>query len=158
MNSWRVFVWTALGCFAGIMAFLAAFIVLMNPYGNLPRLLFSEHVISDTNQRFQYPALVRSQRYDSIVIGASDSRLLHPRALERVFGGRFANLALNAGRAYEQYRLATLFIEEVDNRRTLLVGFDHVWCDVEAKIDAPRSACSRSGCMTATGGTMFATC
>lgn len=133
MNSWRVFVWTALGCFAGIIAFLAAFIVLMNPYGNLPRLLFSEHVISDTNQRFQYPALVRSQRYDSIVIGASDSRLLHPRALERVFGGRFANLALNAGRAYEQYRLATLFIEEVDNRRTLLVGLDHVWCEVEAE-------------------------
>jgi hypothetical protein len=65
-------------------------------------------------------------------IGASDSRLLQPRALERVFGGRFANLALNAGRAYEQYRLATLFIEEVADRGTLLVGLDHVWCDDQA--------------------------
>jgi hypothetical protein len=98
----------------------------------LPRILLSEHVISDTNQRFQYPALVRSQRYDSIVVGASDSRLLHPKSLERVFGGRFANLAFNAGRAYEQYRLAMLFIDEVDSRGTLLVGLDHVWCDEQA--------------------------
>jgi hypothetical protein len=81
MHAWRLFVWTVVGCFAGIIGFLAAFIVLMNPYGNLPRILLSEHVVSDKNQRFQYPALIRSQRYDSIVIGASDSRLLHPRAL-----------------------------------------------------------------------------
>ncbi len=132
MHSWRVFVWTVVGGFAGAIALLAAFILLMNPYGNLPRLLFSEHIVSDTNQRFHYPALIRSQRYDSIVIGASDSRLLHPRALEGVFGGRFANLAFNAGRAYEQYRLANIFIEEVEDRRTLLVGLDHVWCDEDA--------------------------
>lgn len=132
MHSWRAFVWMAVGAFACIIVLLAAFVALMNPYGNLPHILLSEHVIADTNQRFQYPALVRSQRYDSIVIGASDSRLLHPRALERVFGGHFANLALNAGRAYEQYRLATLFIEQVKQRRTLLVGLDHVWCDASA--------------------------
>jgi succinylglutamate desuccinylase len=52
--------------------------------------------------------------------------LLHPKALERMFGGRFANLTLNARRAYEQCRLARLFIEEVENERTLLVGLDHV--------------------------------
>ena len=132
MHSWRAFVRTAVGTFACIIVLLAAFIALMNPYGNLPRILFNEHVIVDTNQRFQYPALVRSQRYDSIVIGASDSRLLHPRALERVFGGHFANLAFNAGRAHEQYRLATLFIEEAKQQRTLLVGLDHVWCDRDA--------------------------
>jgi len=58
--------------------------------------------------------------------------LLHPKALERVFGGRFANLAMDAGLAYEQYRIADLFIREVDHRRTLLVGVDHVWCDEDA--------------------------
>ena len=132
MHSWRAFVRTAVSAFACVVVLLAALVASMNPYGNLPRILFSEHVIADTNQRFQYPALVRSQRYDSIVIGASDSRLLHPQALDRVFGGRFANLAFNAGRAYEQYRLAMLFIDEVRNRRTLLVGLDHVWCDEDA--------------------------
>jgi hypothetical protein len=132
MLGWQRFVWVTICCFASIIVFLGLFIVLMNPYGNLPRILFAEHVINDTNQRYQYPALVRSQRYDSIVIGASDSRLLHPKALERVLGGRFANLAMNAGRAYEQYRLAMLFIEEVENQRTLLIGLDHVWCDENA--------------------------
>jgi hypothetical protein len=43
-----------------------------------------------------------------------------------VFGGRFANLAMNAGLAYEQYRLSALFIREVKDRRTLVVGIDHV--------------------------------
>lgn len=110
MLGWRRFVLIAVGGFAGIIVVSSAFILLMNPYGNLPRILLREHVISDINQRFQYPALIRSKRYDSIVIGASDSRLLHPKALERVFGGRFANLAMNAGLAYEQYRIADLFI------------------------------------------------
>ncbi len=132
MLDWRRFVLTAICGFAGIIVLLSAFILLMNPYGNLPRILFQEHVISDINQRFQYPALIRSGRYDSIVIGASDSRLLNPKALERVFGGRFANLAMNAGLAYEQYRITDLFIREVEHRRTLLVGVDHVWCDEDA--------------------------
>ena len=132
MLGWRRFVLIAVGGFAGIIVVSSAFILLMNPYGNLPRILLREHVISDINQRFQYPALIRSKRYNSIVIGASNSRLLHPKALERVFGGRFANLAMNAGLAYEQYRIADLFIREVERRRTLLVGVDHVWCDEDA--------------------------
>ena len=70
---WRRFVLMSLGGFAIILAALAIFILLMNPYGNLPRLLFSGHVITDINQRFQYPALVRSKRYDSAVIGASET-------------------------------------------------------------------------------------
>ena len=86
MHAWRKFVLTAVGGFAGVIALLAGFVLLMNPYGNLPHILLSEHVISDVNQRYQYPALIRSKRYDSIVIGASDSRLMHPKALERVFG------------------------------------------------------------------------
>jgi hypothetical protein len=132
---WRRFVLMSLGGFAIILAALAIFILLMNPYGNLPRLLFSEHVITDINQRFQYPALVRSKRYDSAVIGASDARLLHPDDLEQVFGGEFVNLAMNAGQAYEQYRLADLFIREVEAPRTLLIGLDHVWCDDDADLE-----------------------
>jgi hypothetical protein len=132
MLGWRGFVMVAVGGFWGAVAFLAVFVLLMNPYGNLPHILFSEHAITDINQRFQYPALVRSGRYDSIVIGASDSRLLHPKALERVFGGHFANLAMNAGQAYEQYRLADLFIRQVKQTRTLLIGLDHVWCKEDA--------------------------
>lgn len=129
---WRRFVMVALGGFAATLLILGAFVLLMNPYGNLPRLLFSEHVITDVNQRFQFPALIRSRRYDSLLIGTSDSALLPPDDLERVFGGQFANLAMNAGTPYEQYRLADLFMREVETPRTLVIGVDHVWCDENA--------------------------
>lgn len=99
MLGWRRFLWVVCGASFGILVVLAVFIALMNPYGNLPHLLFSKHAITDINQRFQYPALVRSGAFDSIVIGTSDARLIHPAALEKVLGGRFANLAMNAGLA-----------------------------------------------------------
>jgi hypothetical protein len=94
MLGWRSFVWIGVGGSAAILILLAAFILLMNPYGNLPSLLFTAHAITDINQRFQFPALIRSKRYDSAVIGASDSRLLRPVALERVFGGSIVNLSM----------------------------------------------------------------
>jgi hypothetical protein len=106
-----------------------ALILVANPYGNLPPMVLASHVIMDTNQRFQYPAIARSARYDSIVIGTSTARLLRPGALERVLGGRFANLAMDSARAWEQYRIAKLFSAHTAHPRTLLVGVDVVWCD-----------------------------
>jgi len=136
MLGWRRFLWVVGGAFFGIIAALYLFVVLTNPYGNLPNSLFSKHAITDTNQRFQYPALVRSGEFDSIVIGASDARLLHPAALEKVFGGRFANLSMNAGLAWEQFQIANLFMRETPHPRTLLVTLDHAWC-------APNAAAKR---------------
>lgn len=120
---------------AGILLLSAlALIWIANPYGNLP---FSPlpHVLMDDNQRFQYPAVVRSGRYDSIVIGTSTTRLLDPARLEAILGGRFANLALNSGTAWEQYRLANLFARSNPKPNTLIIGLDHVWCDGRADID-----------------------
>jgi hypothetical protein len=128
MLNWRGFVWIALGGFGSTIALLAVFVLLMNPYGNLPQLLFREHAIADENQRFQYPALIRSGRFDSIVIGTSSARLIDPEALERIFGGRFANLSMNAARAWEQYRLADLYIRTIPAPRTLMIALDNVWC------------------------------
>lgn len=132
MLGWRRFLWVVCGAFFGVLAALYLFIVLMNPYGNLPQILFSKHAITDVNQRFQYPSLIRSGEFDSIVIGTSDARLLHPVALEKVLGGRFANLSMNSGLAWEQYQLANLFMRETPQPRTLLVALNHVWCDPKA--------------------------
>jgi len=137
MPGWRGFVWVALVVFGSAIALLEVFVLLMNPYGNLPHLLFREHEITDINQRFQYPALIRSGRFDSIVIGASDARLIRPEALDGIFGGRFANLSMNGGLAWEQYQLADLFIRTVPEPRMLIVALDHVWCDSNA--DARRT-------------------
>ena len=90
----------------------------MNPFGNLPVRAFGPHVIMDTNDRFQMPAVVRTRAFDSIVVGTSSSKLLDPAWLEQAFGGRFANIALNDGRAWEEYQLALLFLAPCRSRDT----------------------------------------
>lgn len=130
--SWRRHLWLLLSVSGGTLAVLWLFVVAMNPYGNLPSTVLPRHVIMDDNQRFQYPAIIRSRHFDSAVIGTSTARLISPAGLERVFGGRFANLALNDGTAWEQWQLARLFLREVERPRTLVVGLDVVWCRPEA--------------------------
>jgi len=109
-------------------------IVVMNPFGNLPVRAFGGHVVMDTNDRFQFPAIVRTGNFDSGVFGTSSSKLLDPAWLERAFGGRFANLAFNDGRAWEEYQLALLFLRTVPRPGTLLFGIDWVWCAADADV------------------------
>jgi len=109
-------------------------IVVMNPFGNLPVRAFGAHVVMDTNDRFQFPAIVRTGNFDSGVFGTSSSKLLDPAWLERAFGGRFANLAFNDGRAWEEYQLALLFLRTVPRPGTLLFGIDWVWCAADADV------------------------
>lgn len=130
--SWRRHLRLLLSVSGGTLAVLWLFVVAMNPYGNLPATVLPRHVIMDDNQRFQYPAIIRSQHFDSAVIGTSTARLISPAGLEHVFGGRFANLALNDGTAWEQWQLARLFLREIERPRTLVVGLDVVWCRPEA--------------------------
>ena len=109
-------------------------IVLMNPFGNLPVRALGAHVIMDTNDRYQFPAIVRSGAFDSGVFGTSSSKLLDPAWLEQAFGGRFANLAFNDGRAWEEYQLTLLFLRTVPRPGTLLFGIDWVWCAADADV------------------------
>lgn len=132
MLRWDDHLKRTLATFVAVLGALFVFVLGLDPYGNLPSSAFSSHVIRDDNQRFQYPSVVRSGRYDSAVIGTSSSRLLDPRVLDRHLGGRFANLAMNSAMAWEQYRLADLFLRETPAPGTLFVGLDHVWCQADA--------------------------
>src|SRR3712207_6914903 len=62
------------------------------PYTTLFR---SPSPIMDINQRFMYPQIVRSGRFDAAVFGTSTVRLPDPRKLGRAFGARVANLGLD---------------------------------------------------------------
>lgn len=131
METWhRYAVWFG-ATFAGLLAVAALLIWIANPYGNLASSPLT-HVLMDDNQRYQYPAVIRSNRYDSLVIGTSTARLLEPARLERHFGGRFANLALNSGTAWEQWQVARLFQRTVARPVNLIVGLDHIWCRADA--------------------------
>ncbi len=112
-------------------AALYADILLVDPYHTV---WFSPDLARapvTTNQRFSFPALARSQRFDSAVVGTSTTRLLRPAALDAALGGVFVNLSMNSGTAYEQSRILEVFARHHPAARTVVIGIDVVWCAVE---------------------------
>lgn len=128
MGRWAFFLKITIGTFVVLAAGLFIFVAVMNPYGNLPQLVLRDHVIQDGNQRYQYPALIRSRRFDSAVFGTSTSRLLKPSRLAQAFGGSFANFSMDDGRAWEQTQLAQLFLKHTPAPKTIVFALDRVWC------------------------------
>lgn len=125
-------------------ALLVGLIVVVDPYGLRVRAGDAPQPIMDINQRFMYPQLARSHRYNAAVFGTSTMRLLDPNELNDLFrnvsGGardiRFANLAMNAATPWEQMQLAQLFMRNNPAPEALIFGLDMTWCDVEADTPA----------------------
>lgn len=117
---------TAIAC--GLLAAVSLVIWTIDPYGTSPLRLPIARPLMDINQRYMYPQVVRSGRYDSALIGTSTSRLLDPIALDAALGGRFANLAMNAATAWEQLELAKLFLRHQPQPRNVVIGLDQMWC------------------------------
>ncbi len=130
--AWRSMARTAGITLAAGFAAVAGAVFLVDPYDVVPFSPPAARPPMDLNQRWLYPAIVRSGRYDSLVVGTSTIRLLDPDALESVFGGSFAALAMNSATAWEQVQVARLFMREEGPPRTLIVGIDSVWCDRRA--------------------------
>jgi hypothetical protein len=129
---WRGFAGLFLRVLIGGIAIVYLFILLVDPYGVVPFSLPLDRRIVSINQRFMYPQIVRSRRFDSLIIGTSTSRLLDPELLDRAFDVRFVNLAMDAATAWEQQALLDLFLRKVGPPKVLLVGLDTVWCDGDA--------------------------
>jgi hypothetical protein len=127
-DRWRGFVTQFLGVFGGIAAALYLFVLLVDPYGIFPFSLPIERRIVSISDRFMYPQIVRSGRFDALVIGTSTSKLLDPEQLSRLFGVRFANLAMSSATAWEQQAMLDLFIRTAGPPKTLIVGLDGQWC------------------------------
>lgn len=127
--AWQRFLRLLLLCAALPAAVTYAFIALVDPWGMLPLSPPLPRETVTTNQRFSYPMIARDPRFDSIVVGTSTSRLLRPALLDELFGGRFANLSMNSGTAWEQSQLLALFIRSHAAPRMVMVGLDKEWCE-----------------------------
>ncbi len=128
---WRGFWRTAVGWAVAAAAALYATILFIDPYDTV---WFSPDLARApvaTNQRFSFPALARSPRFDSAVVGTSTTRLLRPAALDAALGGAFVNLSMNSGTAYEQSRILAVFARHHPAARAVVIGIDVVWCEVE---------------------------
>jgi hypothetical protein len=122
------FIRTFLAVAVGLTALVWLIILLLDPYGVSPIRLPIARPIMDINQRYMYPQIVRSKAFDSVVIGTSTSRLLDPQQLDKAFGGRFANLAMNAATAWEQTELGKLYLRYQPTPKTVIIGLDQMWC------------------------------
>jgi hypothetical protein len=131
--SWRGFVAMLAGFALAAWLACAALILWADPFGLLrARPGNPAPVLMDSNQRFMYPQLVWSGRFDSAVIGTSSSRLLDPRRLSDSFGHRFANLAMNAATPWEQVQMARLLRRNQPGVEVLVWGIDTTWCEADA--------------------------
>jgi hypothetical protein len=134
----RIFLTT----FIGILAAIYLFILLVDPYGVVPFSPPFERPIMSA-QRQMYPQILRTGRYDSILVGTSTSRLLDPAALDRAFGGHFASLAMPSATALEQVRLIDYFRRTVAAPKALFIGLDHEWCYRESSARLRENADAR---------------
>lgn len=125
---WTVWLWLALASALLLGALVYAFILVLDPYQNVPFAPALPRAPVSQNQRFAYPALARNPAFDSAVIGTSTMRLLDPTALNAALGGRFVNLAMNSATAYEQLRMLDLFVTHHPRAKTVILGLDDSWC------------------------------
>ena len=130
---WRAFVAAGAVAASLVLAGLFGFVLAFDPYGRRGPV-----PIMDINQRYMYPQLARSGRFDGAVFGTSTARLLEPQALGRAVGARVANLAINAGTPWEQMQLARLFLRHVPSPSIVVFGLDGPWCDPDADQPAKR--------------------
>lgn len=129
---WRSFASSFALAAVAVLAVLYGFVVSLDPYGVRAAPGGPASPIMDLNQRFMYPQIVRSGRFDAAIFGTSTIRLLDPVQLGETFGARFANLGLNAGTPWEQMQLADLFLRVVPNPKALILGLDVTWCEEDA--------------------------
>jgi hypothetical protein len=130
--AWRRFAFSLVGAAVGLAAVLYGFILALDPYGLRTGPGNPPSPIMDLNQRFMYPQVARSGRFDAAIFGSSTVRLLDPQKLGSSFGGSFANFGLNAGTPWEQLQLADLFLRHVPHPATLIFGLDRTWCEADA--------------------------
>src|SRR3954463_6440111 len=127
-ESWRRFARLFLITALASLAFVYGFVAIVDPWDTLPLSPPLPRVPISTNARYSFPALARSDKFDSAVFGNSSSRLLEPRLLNPGFDAHFANLAMNSATAYEQSRMLEVFLRAHPHPRVVMFGLDKEWC------------------------------
>jgi hypothetical protein len=127
--SWKRFLGLLLRTAGGLILGLYAAVLIIDPYNTVWFSPPFSRAPMATNQRFSFPALARSDRFDSAIIGTSTTRLLEPTLFNHLLGGAFVNLSMNSGTAYEQSRILDLFTRHHQRVKTVILGIDVAWCE-----------------------------
>lgn len=107
---------------------LYIFVILADPYDNLPISPNIDRVPVSKLQRLFHPALARKTEFDSAVIGNSNIRLLKPQQLNTIFDAQFVNLGMDAASPWEQQQILNVFIANHESINNVIFGLDYLWC------------------------------
>lgn len=132
--NWRRFVGTLLATFAGGILLGYVFLLLVDPYDMVPFSLPMERPILSGSQRFTYPQIARSRRFDSFIVGSSTARLIDPQALGGPFQARIANLSMNAMTPWEEMAMADYFLRRAGAPKVMIVALDGPWCSHDQEL------------------------
>ncbi len=127
-DPWRRFFRRAAGTAALAVALVYAFVALVDPFDTLPLSWPADRPPVASNARFAFPALARSDRFDSALFGTSTSRLLRPATLNPLFDVRLANLSMNDATVHEQLLMMRVFLRAHPAPRLVMLGMDVRWC------------------------------
>ncbi len=134
-GGWRRWTKTFVASALLLLAVLTGYIAVLDPYGSRVAAGKAARPLMDINQRFMYPQLVRSGRFEAAVLGTSTMRLLDPAMLSSGLGGPAVNLAMNAATPWEQVQMADLFTRLTKAPKAVIWGIDPTWCQPDA--DSP---------------------
>ncbi len=127
-DPWRRFFLRFVATVGGAIALVYAFVVLVDPFDTLPIAWPADRPPVASNARFAFPALARSDRFDSALFGTSTSRLMRPAAIDPLFGTRLVNLSMNDATVHEQLLMMRLFLRAHPAPRLFMLGLDVRWC------------------------------
>jgi hypothetical protein len=128
-RAWRRFIAVLLAVTAAVIFSVFAFVAIVDPYDNLAFSPRWKRYRVTTNERYAFPGMIRHGRFDSAVFGTSTMMLLQPAELDARLGGRFANLAMSYGTAWEQAQMMKFFADHTPAPvRMVVVGMDMDWC------------------------------
>ena len=129
VSSWNRFLKLFAAVFFGALAAIYVFVLLVDPYNIVPFSLPLERRLMITNHRFVAAQIVRSKRFDSLIVGTSTSFLLDPAFLNAPFKAKFANLSMASMTTWEQARVVDFFMRAAGQLKVVIVGIDTTWCD-----------------------------
>ena len=103
-------------------------IAIVDPYGIFPIAPHLDRRSVSSNRNFSVAGLARKRDYDSAIVGSSIINEFRPGDLDVAIGGRFVNLSIWGGNAWQQSLAAEAFSRNHPDARTMLVGLDNFWC------------------------------
>jgi hypothetical protein len=137
--AWRPFLTAFAATVLLLSLALYGFTLAFDPFGVRMRPGGKPAPLMDINQRYMYPQLIRSGRFDGAIFGTSTMRLVDPTKLGPAFGTHLANLAMNAATVWEQMQLADLFLRYEPAPKLMVFGIDHTWCAPDATEERNRT-------------------